>query len=256
MRKNPFPGAAIVSDPRGGKRIRLRAANRLHKEIGEIDKYARRKFGFSGLPPTERVDRRKIKGTGFHTWTYGEVAQFREHHPSGSLARLALELIIGTGAARQDACAMGRHNIKGTSIWYRRIKTGQDVTLPLQYLPELQAELRQIPAAQMLFIAHGGKPYTVESFGNWFADQCDDAELPSRCRAHGLRKYGAIRLAERGASEWQIAAFLAHRDTREARRYVQAASRVKMAADGLAHLENAQRIGSLDKTNQQYAERK
>ena len=121
---------------------------------------------------------------------------------------------------------------------------------------ELQAELRQIPAAQMLFIAHGGKPCTVESFGNWFADQCDDAELPSRCRAHGLRKYGAIRLAERGASEWQIAAFLAHRDTREARRYVQAASRVKMAADGLAHLENVQRIGSLDKTNQQYAERK
>lgn len=128
---------------------------------------------------------------------------------------------------------MGRQNIKGSNIWYRRRKTGQDVTLPLALLPELQHELRFLPADQVRFFN-----YTVESFGNWFAEQCRLANLPDNCRAHGLLKHGATRLAERGATEFQIMAFLAHKDPREARRYVQAANRTKLAADALALLKD------------------
>ncbi|PAU96691.1 tyrosine-type recombinase/integrase [Paracoccus salipaludis] len=226
------------------------AANRLHKELSEIYTYARKRLGFTGVSPTEQVDRRKIKSGGFHTWTDEQVAQFRDYHASGTDARMALELIIGTGAARQDARAMGRMNIKGGNIWYRRIKTGQDVELPLEYLPELVAELRQLPPTQATFILNrDGNPYTVESFGNWFADQCRDAGLPGECRAHGLRKYGATRLADQGASEFQIMAFLAHKTPQEARRYVQAANRVKLAAGALALLpgNNVQHLRPLDK---------
>ncbi|MCT4333774.1 tyrosine-type recombinase/integrase [Paracoccus sp. YLB-12] len=241
-----------LMDLKGGKE----AANRLHKELGQLYGHAKRYLDFNATPPTERVERRKIRSNGFHTWSDQEVQKYREFHPSGTLPRLALELIIGTGAARQDACRMGRQNIKGTDIWYMRGKTGQDVTLPLSKLPELQTELRQVPTSQALFFTHsGGKPYTVESFGNWFADQAKEAGLP-HCRAHGLRKFGATRLAERGATEFQIMAFLAHKDPREARRYVQAASRVKLASDALSHLENVQHPESLDKTNPQVVEMK
>ncbi|MBR9890794.1 tyrosine-type recombinase/integrase [bacterium] len=213
------------------------AANRLHKELVEIYAFAARHKQFSGTPPTATVARRKTKSIGFHTWTEDEVAAFRKRHASGTPARLALELMIGTGAARQDAAKLGKHNIKGGDIWYRRAKTGQDVSLPLARLPDLCTELRKLPSDQLIFVlSRRGTPYTTESFGNWFSDRCRDAGL-ERCGPHGLRKYGATRLAERGATEWQIMAFLAHKDPREARVYVQAASRKKLAADALAHLD-------------------
>lgn len=163
------------------RKVGPQAANRLHKEIAELYRYAKRQFGFGGQHPTDRVDRRVIKTTGYHTWTKQEVQQFRDYHASGTPARLALELMLGTGAARQDACAMGRLNIKGPDIWYRRGKTGQDVTLPLSMLPELRHELRLVPHGQTQFFA-----YTTESFGNWFRNQCIAALLPDGCRAHGL----------------------------------------------------------------------
>ena len=236
------------------------AANRLHKELGELYRYAQKKLGYNGSHPTERVERRKIKSTGFHTWTADEVQQYRAHHASGTLARLAFEVILGTGAARQDACIMGRQNIKGPNIWYRRGKTKQDVTLPLNLLPELRQELLLVPADQSMFFVYGkGKQYTVESFGNWFREQCIAAKLPDVCRAHGLRKHGATRLAERGATEFQVMAFLAHKDPREARRYVQAANRTKMVADGLALLnlkDSSNLSDGLDKATSQHTVKK
>ena len=224
-----------MMDMKGG----ATAANRLHKELSELYSFACKRLGFKGVSPTEQVDRRNVKPDGFHTWTAEQVQQFRDHHPTGTLARLALELIVGTGAARADASAMGRQNIKGTDIWYRRVKTGQDVTLPLALLPELKAELRQVPPGRVRFF-----DYTVESFGNWFRDQCTAADLPDECRAHGLRKYGATRLAECGANEFQIMAFLAHKTTQEASRYVKAANRKKLAAAALSVLavDNVQHL--------------
>ena len=39
---------------------------------------------------------------------------------------MALELFLGTGAARQDAAGLTRANIRGAEIHYSRQKTGQD----------------------------------------------------------------------------------------------------------------------------------
>ncbi len=155
---------------------------------------------------------------------------------------------------------MGRQNIKGPNIWYRRGKTGQDVTLPLEFLPELRDELPLVPTNQALVFLHSkGTRFTVEGFGNWFRKQCIAAKLPDVCRAHGLRKHGATRLAERSASESQIIAFLAHKDPREARRYVLGAKRAKMVADvlvllGLNNLSN--HSYRLDKTMPQHDKKK
>ena len=89
----------------------------------------------------------------------------------------------------------------------------------------------------MMLLAHGlqGRAYSVSSLGNWFRDMCTVAGLP-HCSAHGLRKAGARRLAEVGASEFEVMAFLAHRSAREASRYVAAANRAKLTTSGLAKL--------------------
>ena len=48
---------------------------------------------------------RKIKYTtdGHHSWAAEEIAQYRDRHPIGSKARLALDLLLYTGGRREDA---------------------------------------------------------------------------------------------------------------------------------------------------------
>jgi hypothetical protein len=108
---------------KGGKH----AANRLHKELSELFGYARDWLSYEGPNPTRQVKPFKINSDGYHTWTEEQVDKFRAFHSSGTKARLAFEIILGTGAARQDASRMGRSNIKGNDISYVRGKTGQGV---------------------------------------------------------------------------------------------------------------------------------
>jgi hypothetical protein len=55
-------------------------------------------------------------------------------------------------------------------------------------------------------------------------------------RVHGLRKAGATRRAEHGATEWEIASFFAHEDTKQAAVYVRKANRDKLGSSALARL--------------------
>lgn len=245
---------AALMDRKGGPE----AANRLHKEIAQLYKWANRQHGYSGPHPTSEIDRRKIETQGYHTWTHEEIAQFREFHPSGTKPRLAFELVLGTGAARQDAARMGPLNIRGGVIRYARGKTDGKVELPLAKLPDLTRELANINDQRTVFITRkDGKPYTTEGFGNWFADVVVAAGLSTKCRTHGLRKHGAMRLAEAGATEAQIAAFLGHRSHHEARRYIAAANRMTLASSALDLLENLSNLhGGLGKTHPQDVEKK
>jgi len=167
--------------------------------------------------------------------------------------------MLATGAARQDACAIGRHSIIEGNLHYARKKTGQEATLPLSLMPRLIEELIHLSPETGLFLTHGdGQAYTPEGFGNWFREQCRKADIPDKCSAHGLRKYGATKLAEAGATEFQIMAFLAHKSTHEAMTYVRDAQRKKLAADGMAlvHQGKASNLPDwLDKSAKQLIER-
>ena len=198
-------------------------------------RFAAKRYGFAGQNPAALADSHKVRSAGFHTWTDDEVETFRAKHKTGSKARLALELFLGTGAACQDAAAMTRANIRGPRLSYRRGKTGQEVDLPI--LPELGKELAHLPRDQMMLLAHGtqGKGYTAGSLSNVFRDMCAEAGL-NHCSAHGLRKAGARRLAEHAATEWEVMAFLAHRTAKEASRYTAAANRAKLTTSGMAKL--------------------
>ena len=152
-----------------------------------------------------------------------EIARFEKHHGAASKAVLALRLILCTGAARQDVIRIGWQNVQASRIAYRRGKTAGEVDLPI--LGELLDVLESVPTNRMLFLTHSGsRPYKATTFGNWFHDQCIAAGLP-HCSSHGLRKAGATRLANAGATEFEIMAFLGHKTTDEARTYTKKANR-------------------------------
>ena len=212
------------------------ASNRLKKDLAQLFRFAAKHFAFSRPNPAALADSYKIRSSGFHSWADEEIVSFRDHFPPGSQARLALELFLGTGAARQDAAGLTRANIRGAEIYYSRQKTGQAVIIPI--LPKLALELERIPPTRLPLLAHGRpeRPYTARALGALFRRWCTEAGLPDHCRSHGLRKAGARRLAEAGATEFQVMAFLGHKTPTEAARYTAAANRTKLAASGMAKL--------------------
>ena len=211
------------------------AANQMKKDLRQLFGVAAKNFGFTGPNPATLADSYKVNAEGFHSWTDGEIAAYRDAHPTGTMARLALEIFLGTGAARQDAAALTRSNIRGGEIHYKRGKTGQAVAVPI--VPELASELSLVPADRLVLLVNGlGNPMNSRGLGRAFAAWCAKAGLPENCRAHGLRKAGARRLAEAGATEHQIMSFLGHANPAMAARYTAAANRGTMAAAGLAKL--------------------
>ena len=194
------------------------------------------------------ADSHKTKRGGYHTWTDEEIARYCETFSTGTKQRLALELLLGTGASRQDAAALTRANIRGGRIAYRRGKTGQAVDLPI--LPEVARELALLPTTQMVLLARndGVKGYAVESFGILFRRWCNEAGLPG-CSAHGLRRAGARRLAEAGATEFEVMSFLGHATAKEASRYVAAANRATSWRSWGARPEQMAKLGGKTRTN-------
>jgi integrase len=118
----------------------------------------------------------------------------------------------------------------------RTEKTGIEVTAPL--LPEVQASLAACKLGELTFLAtEHGHPFAKAGFGNWFRDVCLAAKVPGT--AHGLRKAGASRAAERGASEAQLNALFGWGDgSNEGRTYVRKANRARMATQAAELLTN------------------
>jgi integrase len=81
-----------------------------------------------------------------------------------------------------------------------------------------------------------GAPYSVEGFGQWFKRRCREAGVDPAVSLHGLRKLGAQRCAEAGASEHQIMALFGWTSTKQAALYTRKASRVKLEREAVAAL--------------------
>jgi integrase len=67
---------------------------------------------------------------GHHTWSIEEVRMFEARHPTGTMARLALDLMLYTGMRRSDAVLFGRQHVRGDILEYRSLKTGIEVVAP------------------------------------------------------------------------------------------------------------------------------
>lgn len=210
------------------------AANTVKKNCSMLFNFAAKKLRYTGPNPAKFAERMKTNPDGFHTWTDEEVQRFLSVHGPGTKARLVMLLALNTGMARQDLARVGWQHVKNDRIAYRRHKTAVAADLPI--LPELAEELQHVPKDRLLFVTQdkSDKPYAVASLGNWFRDRCKEANVPGSL--HGLRKAGATRLANAGASEWEIASYLAHADTTQAAVYTKKANRARLADSGFEKL--------------------
>lgn len=188
--------------------------------------------------PARLVKMYATGGTGRHTWTEDEIARFYAVHRPGSIAHLAMTLMLYTGAARSDAVALGWANVRGGRLVYRRRKTARtkarDVTIPIH--DQLAAVLNRLPRDAFTFLeTRLGAARSPNGLGNDMRRWCDDAGLPE-CTSHGLRRAMARRLAEAGATTKEIMAAGGWSTSKEVDRYTADADREALATAGFEKL--------------------
>jgi integrase len=171
---------------------------------------------------------------GFHTWTQEELDRFEARWPLGTRERLAFDLLLYTGLRRGDAVGVGLQHVRDGVITirtekHRKGKAGEQVAIPI--LEPLAASIAATKTGDLTFlVTQLGRPWVKESFGTWFREVCGKARCPGS--AHGLRKAGATRAAERGASERQLMAIFGWSTGKMAQHYTRSADRAKLAHDG------------------------
>lgn len=215
------------------------AANMLRKRLRALMSFAVRQ-GLVQVNPVLATKPYRVKSDGFHTWTEDEIARYEARHPIGTMARLAIDLMLWTGQRGGDARIMGPGHIRGKRLEITQEKTGATVSLPI--LAPLAESILATPSAALVFIvSEHGRPFSRKGFGNKIRQWCDEAGLPD-CSAHGLRKAAARRFAEAGCSNQQIKAWTGHTTDSEVARYTAAADQQALsdsAADMLmANLRN------------------
>ncbi len=173
----------------------------------------------------------------FHTWTEPEIDKFEKRWPVGTRQRLAFSLLLFTGQRGSDIHRMVWPDIAGDTIHVAQQKTGQessDEKLEIPLHPDLQEVLSLEKKRHVaILVTAYGKQFSVKGFGQFMSDAIRDAELPAKCKAHGLRKAAARRLAEAGCSAHQIQAVTGHKTLAEVERYTRKADQVRLARQAM-----------------------
>ncbi|WP_372624573.1 tyrosine-type recombinase/integrase [Falsiroseomonas sp.] len=202
-------------------------ANRVLQLLHQMMQFAVER-GLVPANPARDVRKLPHKTDGHHSRTDDEIAKFKDRHPLGSRARLALALLLYTGQRRSDVIRMGRQHVREGRIAVVQEKTGTRLEIPMR--SGLTEAIEAMPAVHLTYLTtEQGKPFTAAGFGNWFRERCQEAGLPVGCTAHGLRKAAARRLAETGCTPHEIAAITGHQTLREVERYTRAADQARLA---------------------------
>jgi integrase len=184
--------------------------------------------------PTRDVKLLNVKTDGFHVWSDDEVLRFEKRWPVGTRERLAFDLLLYTGLQRGDAVRLGRQHVKEGVFKIKTEKNGVIVEAPI--LPALARSIEAAPTGDLSFIAgERGLPMAKESFGNWFREVCRAAKVPGA--AHGLRKAGATRAAENGATTTELKALFGWTDDAMPSHYTKTANRALVATGASSKME-------------------
>jgi integrase len=216
------------------------AANAFLKAMRGLFEFAV-KYEHVTVNPTIGIKKLRSRNPeGWHTWTVEEVRKYETRHPIGTKARLALALLLYTGARRSDAVLLGRQHVREGWMKFRvyknRLRKHVEVEIPV--LPVLQHAIDATTEKGDLafLISDLGRAWSSgDSFGNRFRDWCREAGLP-HCSPHGLRKAGATLAVENGASEPELNAIYGWTDPKMAAHYTKTASRKKMAGRAMKHI--------------------
>jgi integrase len=235
----------------GDKRVAMLRREHIQKMLAEIDRPHAKRNWFKTVralmrfavsinmltdDPTEGIKNTKLpKSDGHHTWTDDEISQYRDYWPLGSQQRLAMELALETTSRRADVTRIGPQHERNGNLDLRHTKNNSEAFIPIS--PELRAAIAACPTKHLTFLhTHAGRPRSPKALGGDFRKWCDAAELPKRCTIHGLRKGGARRLAEAGATAHEIQAVTGHKTLSEVERYTRAADRKRLAQAAIKKL--------------------
>jgi integrase len=224
------------------------AANARVKALRQLFKWAcSDEYRYATKNPARDVEYlRSNNPDGFRAWSEKDVAKYEARHPIGTKARLALDLLLYTGVRRSDVVTLGPQmerwfserlpdssTINVQKLVFTETK-GRKQVAKTHELPILAPLRRSIDATQtghlVYLVTQFGKPHSVKAFGNWFKRRCREAGLDDDLSAHGLRKLGAQRCAEAGATEHQLMALFGWTTAKQAALYTKRANRAKLEA--------------------------
>jgi integrase len=191
------------------------------------------------VDPTEGVSNpaRSSKAPGFPAWTEDDVTSYESKWPEGTKERVWLHVLLYTGLRRGDAVLLGRQHVRNGVATLKTEKTGTEVAIPI--LPILAKTIAAGPCGDLAFICGDRKqPFTKESFGNVFSAAARAAGVKKS--AHGIRKLGATRAAENGATVAELEALFGWEGGAMASLYTRTADRRRLSKSAGPKLAKAE----------------
>ncbi|MGH6828034.1 MAG: tyrosine-type recombinase/integrase [Rhizomicrobium sp.] len=178
-------------------------------------------------------------GEGFPVWTEDDVDRYQAGWPVGTKERVWLDVLLYMGLRRGGAVTLGRQHVRNGIVTLRTEKSQGTMTVTLPILPILATTLAAGPCADLAFICGAnGKPLQKESFGNLFREACNKAGVFWKS-AHGLRKAGATRAADNGATVTELEAIFGWQGGGMAALYTRAADRKRASIRAMSMMERA-----------------
>jgi integrase len=187
---------------------------------------------------------KRPRGAGFKIWTEDDVERYEARWPVGTKERVWLDVLLYSGLRRGDAVELGPQHVRDGVATLRTEKSQGETTVTIPILPVLAATLEAGPCGSETFIcgARGGR-LTKESFGNVFKEACVAAGvIESKKAAHGLRKVGATRAANNGATVAELEAIFGWSGGGMASLYTKAADRARLSKGAMTKLEKSPSI--------------
>lgn len=229
-------------------------ANHFLKAIKPMFAYAKTR-GWIEVDPAKNVDFVKPLKGGRVAWTIEDVQRYEKRHPVGTMANLAMKILLFTGLRISDAIQLGRQHIRDGVVMFRPGKTASSsgVLVSFTALPPLLQAIAATKTGDLTFLISetGGAFASGASFGNWFRDRCTEAKVSAR--AHGLRKLGPALAAESGASALELMAMWGWTTLAQAELYTRSANRRILGDSAASKLlagyeESAQNANAIPRT--------
>ena len=223
------------------------AANNRVKALRQLFAWAMSpEYGYAKSNPARDVAKLpSFNPDGIRAWSEADAARYEARHPVGTKARLAFDLLLYTGVRRSDVVRLGPQmerrfietqpdgdTVELQKLVFTETKGGSKIvkTHELPILAPLRLSIDATPTGHLVYLVTAfGKPHSVKAFGNWFKKRCLEAALEG-LSAHGLRKLGAQRCAEAGATEHQLMALFGWTNPQQAAVYTKKANRARLEA--------------------------
>ncbi len=222
------------------------AANNRVKALRQLFAWANSpEYGYATKNPARDVAKlRSNNPDGIRAWSEADAGRYEARHPIGTKARLAFDLLLYTGVRRSDVVRLGPQMERDGKLVFNETKGSARIVKAheLPILPPLRQSIDATQIGHLVYLVTAfGQPRSAKAFGNWFKKRCREAGLED-LSAHGLRKLGAQRCAEAGASEHQLMALFGWSSPQQAALYTKKANRAKLEAAAAPLLEA--RIGN------------